>query len=139
MAEPSDDASMVALAVHPREKRAAVYRGTNAIEFPVTFEGIRGDDLEVDSLLRQKWFGMFGWEWVVAEQGTPEGSAVEQTVDDLRDGAAFREAFADGLVDLGGAVCNHCDHAFTPEGSAGGKLGPTCPECGHPADDPKAA
>lgn len=134
MSEGSDD--HLALAVLPRTERAALYRGPEEFSYPITFEGVVGDDLEVDSDLRRMWFEMYGWHWVIAEAGSDEGAVIEQTVEDLRNGVDFLVAFKDGLVDLGGAVCNHCGNAFEAEGS-GGKLGPTCPECGHPADDPK--
>lgn len=134
--EPSDDTPMYALAVHPSTERVALYEGPHSFSYPITFDGILGDDLEVDSEFRRTWFEMYGWRWVIARQDSEEGGVIEETVEELRDGVEILDAFRNGLVDLGGSVCNYCDNAFAAEGS-GGTLGPTCPECGHPANDPK--
>lgn len=134
--EPSDDAEMIVLAVHPRSERVALHEGPYSFSYPIVFEGVRGDDLEVDSEVRRMWFEMYGWDWIVAERDSEDGRDLLQTVEDLRNGMDLIEAFRYGVERLGGVVCNNCDHTFEAEGS-GGKLGPTCPECGHPANDPK--
>lgn len=136
MTEGSDD--WYCLAVHPREERVALYEGPQSFEYPITFDGILGDGLEVDSEIRRMWFEMFGWHWVIAEVGTDEADVIEQTVSDLRDGVNLLEAFKDGATDLGAVRCNHCDNLIPTEGTDG-TMGPTCPDCGHPANDPKVS
>lgn len=126
----------LALAVHPREERAALYRGPHEFSYPITFDGVLGDDLEVDSEIRRIWFETFGWHWVIAEAGTEEGDVVMQTVDALRNGVDLKQAFGRGLVEFAGGSCSHCGVELSAEGSDK-PLGLTCPECGHPVNDPK--
>lgn len=49
---------------------------------------------------------------------------------------AWREmSHADPREDGGVVKCNNCSEQFWSENES--PLGPTCPECGHPANDPK--
>lgn len=98
MSEGSDE--YLALAVHPRERRVALHRGPDEFSYPIVFEGVVGDDLEVDGEFRRMWYTSFGWEWVVAEADSEAGGVIEQTVADLRNGEEFRAAFEAGLAEL---------------------------------------
>lgn len=45
---------------------------------------------------------------------------------------------ADSREEGGVVKCNHCGEQNWFDDPSRGDLGPTCPECGHPVNDPKA-